>query len=34
MFDLPGQKVKEFEVTLEYAERKFSMSKLSMLKVA
>ena len=34
MFDLPGQKVKEFEVTLEYAERKFSVSKLSMLKVA
>jgi ATP-dependent Clp protease ATP-binding subunit ClpX len=34
MFDLPGQKVKEFEVTLEYAERKFNMSKLSMLKVA
>jgi ATP-dependent Clp protease ATP-binding subunit ClpX len=34
MFDLPGKKVKEFEVTLEYAERKFSMSKLSMLKVA
>jgi ATP-dependent Clp protease ATP-binding subunit ClpX len=34
MFDLPGQKVKSFEVTLEYAERKFSMSKLSMLKVA
>ncbi len=34
MFDLPGQKVKEFEVTLEYAQRKFSMSKLSMLKVA
>jgi ATP-dependent Clp protease ATP-binding subunit ClpX len=34
MFDLPGQKVKSFEVTLEYAERKFSMSKLSLLKVA
>lgn len=34
MFDLPSQKVKTFEVTLEYAERKFSTSKLSMLKVA
>ncbi len=34
MFDLPSQKVKSFEVTLEYAQRKFNMSKLSMLKVA
>ena len=34
MFELPSQKVKEFEVTLEYAQRKFSSSKLSMLKVA
>ncbi|RYY70753.1 MAG: ATP-dependent Clp protease ATP-binding subunit ClpX [Chitinophagaceae bacterium] len=34
MFDLPSQKVKSFEVTLEYAERKFNLSKLSMLKVA
>ena len=34
MFELPSQKVKTFEVTLEYAQRKFSISKLSMLKVA
>ncbi|HSN60554.1 MAG TPA: ATP-dependent Clp protease ATP-binding subunit ClpX [Ferruginibacter sp.] len=34
MFDLPSQKVKTFEVTLEYAQRKFNISKLSMLKVA
>ena len=34
MYELPSQKVKEFEVTLEYAHRKFSSSKLSMLKVA
>jgi len=34
MFELPSQKIKEFEVTLEYAERKFNTSKLSMLKVA
>ncbi len=34
MYELPSQKVKEFEVTLEYAQRKFSTSKLSMLKVA
>ncbi|MBC7936023.1 MAG: ATP-dependent Clp protease ATP-binding subunit ClpX [Rhizobacter sp.] len=34
MFELPSQKLKSFEVTLEYAERKFSTSKLSMLKVA
>jgi ATP-dependent Clp protease ATP-binding subunit ClpX len=34
MYELPSQKLKEFEVTLEYAQRKFSSSKLSMLKVA
>lgn len=34
MYELPSQKVKEFEVTLEYAQRKFNSSKLSMLKVA
>ncbi len=34
MYELPSQKVKSFEVTLEYAQRKFSTSKLSMLKVA
>ena len=34
MYELPSQKVKNFEVTLEYAQRKFSNSKLSMLKVA
>ncbi len=34
MYELPTQKVKIFEVTLEYAERKFNTSKLSMLKVA
>ena len=34
MFDLPSQKVKSFVVTLDYAERKFKFSKLSMLKVA
>lgn len=34
MYELPSQKVKDFEVTLEYAQRKFSSSKLSMLKVA
>ncbi len=34
MYELPSQKVKEFEVSLEYAQRKFSTSKLSMLKVA
>ena len=34
MYELPSQKVKSFEVTLAYAERKFSTSKLSMLKVA
>ncbi|MEO7444284.1 MAG: ATP-dependent Clp protease ATP-binding subunit ClpX [Ferruginibacter sp.] len=34
MYDLPSQKVKSFDVTLEYAQRKFNTSKLSMLKVA
>ncbi len=34
MYELPSQKVKVFDVTLEYAQRKFSRSKLSMLKVA
>lgn len=34
MYELPSQKLKTFEVTLDYAERKFSSSKLSMLKVA
>ncbi len=34
MYELPSQKVKTFEVTLEYAQRKFSMTKLSLLKVA
>jgi ATP-dependent Clp protease ATP-binding subunit ClpX len=34
MYELPSQKIKNFDVTLEYAQRKFSSSKLSMLKVA
>jgi ATP-dependent Clp protease ATP-binding subunit ClpX len=34
MYELPSQKVKQFEVTLEYAQRKFNSTKLSMLKVA
>ena len=34
MYELPSQKIKTFEVTLEYAQRKFNTSKLSMLKVA
>lgn len=34
MYELPSQKIKTFDVTLEYAQRKFSSSKLSMLKVA
>ena len=34
MFELPSQKVKTFTVSKEYAQRKFSISKLSMLKVA
>lgn len=34
MYELPSQKVKTFTVSKEYATRKFSTSKLSMLKVA
>ena len=34
MYELPSQKVKTFEVTLDYAQRKFNTSKMSMLKVA
>jgi len=34
MFELPSQKLKSFALTIEYAQRKFSISKLSMLKVA
>jgi ATP-dependent Clp protease ATP-binding subunit ClpX len=34
MYELPSTKEKSFEVTLEYAMRKFNTSKLSMLKVA
>lgn len=34
MYELPSQKVKLFNLTTEYAQRKFSTSKLSMLKVA
>lgn len=34
MYELPSQKVKSFDVTLEYAQRKFNTTKLSLLKVA
>ncbi|MEP6947654.1 MAG: ATP-dependent Clp protease ATP-binding subunit ClpX [Ginsengibacter sp.] len=34
MYELPSQKVKTFTLTIEYAQRKFKISKLSMLKVA
>ena len=34
MYELPSQKVKSFTISKEYATRKFSTSKLSMLKVA
>jgi ATP-dependent Clp protease ATP-binding subunit ClpX len=34
MFELPGTDTKKFTVTLNYAEQKFSKSKLSSLKVA
>lgn len=34
MYELPSQKVKTFNVGMDYAQRKFSLSKLSMLKVA
>lgn len=34
MYELPSQKVKNFHLTIEYAQRKFNVSKLSILKVA
>ncbi len=34
MYELPSQKVKNFDVTLDYATRKFNTTKLSLLKVA
>jgi len=34
MYELPSQKVKNFDVTLDYAQRKFNTTKLSLLKVA
>ena len=34
MYELPSSKVKSFTLTREYAERKFQLSKLSLLKVA
>jgi ATP-dependent Clp protease ATP-binding subunit ClpX len=34
MYELPSQKVKSFNLTIEYAQRKFNISKLSILKVA
>lgn len=34
MYELPSQKVKTFTLTIDYARRKFKISKLSMLKVA
>ena len=34
MFELPSTKTKEFNLTLDYAQRKFEKSKLSLLKVA
>jgi ATP-dependent Clp protease ATP-binding subunit ClpX len=34
MYELPSQKVKSFHLTMEYANRKFNISKLSILKVA
>jgi ATP-dependent Clp protease ATP-binding subunit ClpX len=34
MYELPSEKVTHFTVSLEYAQRKFSNSKMSMLKVA
>ncbi|MDQ6755528.1 MAG: ATP-dependent Clp protease ATP-binding subunit ClpX [Bacteroidota bacterium] len=34
MYELPSQKVKTFQLTMEYAQRKFNISKLSILKVA
>ena len=34
MYELPSQKITKFDVTMEYAERKFNTTKLSLLKVA
>ncbi|MDE3212490.1 MAG: AAA family ATPase, partial [Bacteroidota bacterium] len=34
MYELPSQKVKTFHLTMDYAETKFKVNKLSMLKVA
>ncbi len=34
MFELPGSGINKLHITLEYAENKFSNSKLSLLKVA
>ncbi len=34
MYELPSQKVKNFNLTLDYTQKKFSKSKLSLLKVA
>jgi ATP-dependent Clp protease ATP-binding subunit ClpX len=34
MFDLPGTDTKKFHLTLEYAQRNFEKSTLSILKVA
>jgi len=34
MFEMPGTEQKEFTVTLDYAERMFSNSKMNLLKVA
>lgn len=34
MFEIPSQQIKEFRVTLDYAEKQFSKSKLAKLKVA
>ena len=34
MFDLPGTDTHQFHLTLEYAQRKFDTSSLSLLKVA
>jgi len=34
MYELPSQKVPTFHVSLEYAEQKFNLSKISLLKVA
>ncbi len=34
MFELPSQQISEFHVTMEYAEKKFNVNKIGMLKVA